>query len=116
MSRELIVDFMGVSNGSLEFVAGSRDHIELVGFMCPMVLVHHMSFDVPVASPTRRAMLASALSAYGQGYIRNRQLVPQGCLFHVAPGNATMEAFARTLGGEPEAGQTYRIDYTVGHQ
>ena len=112
--REIIVDFMGESAGSLEFVAGSRGHVELVGFMRPMVLVHHMHFDTPVASATRRTMLASALSAYGQGYIRNRPLTPQGCLFHVAPGNATMEAFARTLGGQPEQGQTYRIDYAGG--
>lgn len=110
--RPIIVDFLGDSAGSLEFVAGSRDHVELVGFMRPMVLVHHMHFDVPVASAIRRTLLAQALSSYGQGYIRNRLLVPQGCLFHVSPGNATMEAFARTLGGQPEAGSTYRIDYT----
>ena len=110
--RDLVVDFSREIYGDLEFVTGSKTQVEMVGYMRPMVLVHDLRFSVEGLPPTRRMMLASALSAYGQGYIRNRQLIPRGCLFHVAPGNATMEAFARTLGGQPELGETYRIDYT----
>ena len=109
--RPIIVDILGEDKGDLIFIAGSREHHELEGCMRPVVLVHSMNFINPVESAIRRTMLASALSSFGQGYIRHRPLIPQGCLFHVAPGNATMEAFARTLGGQPEAGLTYRIDY-----
>jgi hypothetical protein len=109
--QPIIVDFQREVDGNLVFVAGQRDHIELYGMVRPMVLVHGMDWPNPVASPIRRTLLAQALSAYAQGYIRHRPLIPQGCLFHVSPGNATMEAFARTLGGQPEAGSTYRIDY-----
>jgi hypothetical protein len=111
--RPIIVDIQSECRGDLNFVAGSRNHIELTGVMRPMVLVHDMEWFNPVESAIRRTLLAQSLSSFAQGYIRHRPLIPQGCLFHVAPGNATMEAFARTLGGEPEAGLTYRIDYAV---
>ena len=112
-TEEIVVDFQYEYDGDLIFVAGSRDHVQSSGAMRPMMLVHDLKIDADLP-PLRRAMLAQALSHFGQGYIRNRHFIPQGCLFHISPGNATMEQFARTIGGQPEAGQTYRIDYTKG--
>ena len=113
--RPVIVDLASINqDGDLIFIAGSRECPEVSCRLRPMAFLHAMDFINPVESPTRRVQLVQSLSAFGQGYIRHRPLILQGCLFHVAPGNATMEAFARTLGSQSEAGQTYRIDYTKG--
>lgn len=111
--RPLHVDLKGIYKGSLEFVAGLPGEVQAVMYGRPMMLVH--GFDIiPGLPPLRRYQLAQALSTFGQGYIRHRQFEPCGCLFHISPGNVTMEEFARTLGGKPEQGQTYRIDYAGG--
>ncbi len=95
----------------IRFVAGDRLSVQAAMFARPMMFVHQLTI-VPDLPHTRRVALVRALTAYAQGWAYNRPVTPAGCLFQVLPGNATMEKFASTLGGNPEPGLIHRIDYT----
>lgn len=112
--RTILVDRIRERAGDsreLEFIVGTPSEVQGSMIVLPMMLVHQFEVD-PRLPATHRLALARSLMAYAQGYARDRSFIPAGCLFQVASGNATMEAFARTLGGgvQPDSA-LYRIDY-----